>query len=55
MKLLIMQQRTFPLIIKKKNHREVGEGNEKELEFVKSELKSLVVESKEKESCSSGE
>ena len=54
MKLLIMQQRTFPLI-KKKNQRGVGEGNEKELEFVKSELKSLVVESKEKESCSLGE
>ena len=33
--------------IKKKNQREGGEGNEKELELVKSELKSLVVESKE--------
>ena len=40
---------------KKIYQREVGEGNEKELEFVKSELKSLVVESKEKESCSLGE
>ena len=41
--------------MEKKNQREGGEGNEKDLELVKSELKSLVVESKNKKICSLGE
>ena len=42
-----MQQRTFPLI-KKKDQKEVGEGNEKGLELVESGLKSLVSGSNKK-------
>ena len=57
MKLQIIRLCTkdLPPYKKKENQREGGEGNEKELEHVKNKLKFLVVESKEKESCSLGE